>query len=115
VKKREFQPEDTGFIRCTKCVGGPAVEHECYHCNITFPRNVLYFSKNMLKNRKDEAVSSCCPPLQTSLLTIFPHSSAGRAPSANRTIRLAVTRAKAEAMAAADTTVMTRTLSGARM
>lgn len=69
--KRDFQPKDTGFIRCAKCVGGPAVEHECYHCNITFPRNVIYFSKNMLKNRKDEAVSFCCPPLHKNLANKF--------------------------------------------
>jgi hypothetical protein len=57
VKERDFRPAETGFVRCTLCLGGPAVEHECYHCNITFPRTVAYFSKNMLKNRKDEAVS----------------------------------------------------------
>jgi hypothetical protein len=57
VGERDFQPATTGFIRCTLCIGGPAVEHECYHCNITFPRTVAYFSKNMLKNHKDEAVS----------------------------------------------------------
>jgi hypothetical protein len=62
VKDRDFEPATTGFIRCSLCLGGPAVEHECYHCNITFPRTVAYFSKNMLKNHKDEAVSSCYPP-----------------------------------------------------
>lgn len=71
VRKRDFQPTDTGFIRCAKCVGGPAVEHVCYHCDITFPRNVRYFSKSMLKNCKDEAVSLWYPLIQTSLLTIF--------------------------------------------
>ena len=63
--KQAFDPKSEGFVRCSLCVGGPKVEHECYHCEITFPRNDKYFSKNMLKNRKDEAVSSCCPPLHT--------------------------------------------------
>lgn len=54
-----FDPKSEGFVRCSLCVGGPAVEHECYHCEITFPRNDKYFSKSMLKNRKDEAVCLC--------------------------------------------------------
>jgi hypothetical protein len=114
VNERDFQPSDTGFVRCTKCVGGPAVEHECYHCNITFPRTVAYFSKNMLKNRKDEAVSFCYPPLQVNLLTIHLHSSVGPAPSASRTRHLAAVKKKA-ATTAVETTATTRTFSGARM
>ena len=55
--KRAFNPKSEGFVSCSLCVGGPKVEHECYHCEITFPRNDRYFSKNMLKMRKDEAVS----------------------------------------------------------
>jgi predicted nucleic acid binding AN1-type Zn finger protein len=55
--KKTFDPKVETFIRCSKCVGGSAVEHQCYHCNITFPRTERYFSKNMLKMRKDEAVS----------------------------------------------------------
>ncbi|GAB7329699.1 hypothetical protein MBLNU13_g01433t2 [Cladosporium sp. NU13] len=53
--KRAFDPKSEGFVRCSLCVGGPKVEHECYHCEVTFPRNDKYFSKSMLKNRKDEA------------------------------------------------------------
>ena len=53
---RAFDPKSEGFVRCSLCVGGPKVEHECYHCEVTYPRNDKYFSKSMLKNRKDEAV-----------------------------------------------------------
>ena len=54
--KQAFDPKSETFVRCSLCVGGPKDEHECYHCEITFPRNDKYFSKNMLKMRKDEAV-----------------------------------------------------------
>jgi hypothetical protein len=57
ANKRAFDPKSQGFVRCSLCVGGQKVEHECYHCEITYPRNDRYFSKSMLKNRKDEAVS----------------------------------------------------------
>lgn len=53
---RAFDPKSEGFVRCSLCVGGPKYEHECYHCEVTYPRNDKYFSKSMLKNRKDEAV-----------------------------------------------------------
>ena len=56
AKKEAFNPSSESFVRCSLCVGGPAVEHECFHCEITFPRSDKYFSKSMLKNRKDEAV-----------------------------------------------------------
>ena len=58
--KQAFDPKSETFVRCSLCVGGPNVEHECYHCEITFPRNVKYFSKSMLKARKDEAVCLLC-------------------------------------------------------
>ena len=117
MKGRDFQPSSTGFIRCTLCVGGPATEHECYHCNITFPRNVDYFSKNMLKNNKDEAVSSLLSSTNCFLLTTLLHSSAGPAPSASKTTHLAATRVKRTTMTTttADMTVTVLTLSGARM
>lgn len=54
--KQPFDPKTESFVRCSLCVGGAAVEHECFHCNITYPRTDRYFSKSMLKNRKDEAV-----------------------------------------------------------
>lgn len=53
-KKKAFDPRREGFTRCSLCVGGPAVEHECYYCEITLP--LSYFSKNMLKKNRDEAV-----------------------------------------------------------
>jgi len=71
VKQRDFQPSSTGFIRCILCLGGPRVEHECHHCNITFPRTNAYFSKNMLKNHKDEAVSLCQLSWLLILLIVF--------------------------------------------
>jgi hypothetical protein len=55
---RSFDPKSDGFVACSMCKGGLAVEHECYHCAITYPRTVKYFAKNMLKMRKDEAVST---------------------------------------------------------
>ncbi|KAM0719517.1 hypothetical protein Q7P37_003647 [Cladosporium fusiforme] len=54
-----FDPKTTGFVRCTLCLGGSAVEHQCYHCKITYPRTDKYFSKAMLR-KKDEALCWKC-------------------------------------------------------
>lgn len=55
-KNQSFDPKTEGFVRCSLCLGGPAVEHECFHCEITYPTTAKYYSKNMLKKNRDEAV-----------------------------------------------------------
>lgn len=102
--KRSFNPSSEGLVRCSLCVGGPAVEHQCFHCEITYPRNDRYFSKSMLKNRKDEAV--CFLPLKLCVrqLTSIFGSSAGPALSANRTTLSAAATTKQAAAAVTPAT-----------
>jgi hypothetical protein len=98
--KKSFNPKSDPFVACSLCKGGAAVEHECYHCAITYPRTDKYFAKNMLKMRKDEAVSISPTSSLNHRLTVFLRSSAGLARSASRmTHSAAVMRKRATAEA----------------